>query len=209
MRGEGRCLFSSSQRRNPPRNALALSPARQSLGRSFSFLTLPPPRTTSSGWRAPIRRHRQSWWSRDANRHRVVLPVSSELLDSGDHPFGRQRRPEGNLRDSVCPVARIFTWVPPTSITSTFIMKPLELPKSRPPYPAEYRRRIVELARAGRSFADLAREFEPTENCMLNWVKQADLDNGRRHDGLTTDEREELNRLRRETGSTPGRRSSS
>jgi transposase len=88
----------------------------------------------------------------------------------------------------------------------------------------------VELARAGRSLAELAREFEPTENCIRNWVKQADLDNGRRHDGLTTDERAELIRLRREvrvlreekeilkkaaawfaqeTGSTPSRRSSS
>jgi transposase len=72
------------------------------------------------------------------------------------------------------------------------------MPKSRPPYPAEYRRRIVELARAGRSFAELAREFEPTENCIRNWVKQAALDSGWRRDGLTTEEREELNRLRRE-----------
>ena len=72
------------------------------------------------------------------------------------------------------------------------------MPKSRPPYPAEYRRRIVDLARAGRSFAELAREFEPTENCIRNWVKQAALDSGWRRDGLTTEEREELNRLRRE-----------
>ena len=104
------------------------------------------------------------------------------------------------------------------------------MPGSRPPYPPEYRRRIVELARAGRSFSELAREFEPTENCIRHWVKQAELDNGRRSDGLTTDEREELNQLRREnrvlreekeilkkaaawfaqeTGSTPSRPSSS
>jgi transposase len=104
------------------------------------------------------------------------------------------------------------------------------MPKSRPQYPQEYRRRIVELARAGRPIAELAREFEPTENCIRSWVQQADRDVGKRHDGLTTDEREELNRLRREnrvlreekeilkkaaawfageTGSTPGRRSSS
>jgi transposase len=104
------------------------------------------------------------------------------------------------------------------------------MPRSHKPYPPEYRRRIVELARAGRSLAELAQEFEPTENCIRNWVKQADLDNGRRHDGLTTDERAELTQLRREvrvlreekeilkkaaawfaqeTGSTPSRRSSS
>lgn len=72
------------------------------------------------------------------------------------------------------------------------------MPKSRPPYPEEYRRRIVELARAGRSLKELAKEFEPSENCIYNWVKQADLDNGKRSDGLTTDERAELAQLRRE-----------
>ena len=46
------------------------------------------------------------------------------------------------------------------------------MPKSRPPYPPEYRRKIVELARAGRPIKQLAREFEPTENCIRNWVKQ-------------------------------------
>jgi hypothetical protein len=45
-----------SQMRNPPRNALALLPARQPGGKSFSFFTLPPPRTTSSGSRAAIKR---------------------------------------------------------------------------------------------------------------------------------------------------------
>src|ERR1700684_1224493 len=72
------------------------------------------------------------------------------------------------------------------------------MPKSRPPYPAEYRRRIIELARAGRSINELAREFEPSANAIRKWLKQAGLDQGLRSDGLTTDERTELNRLRRE-----------
>jgi transposase len=72
------------------------------------------------------------------------------------------------------------------------------MPRSRPPYPAEYRRRVIELARAGRSIKQLAREFEPTANCIRNWIKQADLDDGRRSDGLTSDERAELAQLRRE-----------
>ena len=72
------------------------------------------------------------------------------------------------------------------------------MPKSRPPYPAEYRRRIIELARAGRSVNELAREFEPSANAIRKWLKQAGLDDGLRSDGLTTDERAELNRLRRE-----------
>jgi len=70
--------------------------------------------------------------------------------------------------------------------------------KTRRPYPFEYRRRIVELVRAGRSPARLAEEFEPSEQTIRNWVRQADLDAGTRTDGLATAEREELVRLRRE-----------
>ena len=65
-------------------------------------------------------------------------------------------------------------------------------------YPAEYRQRIVELVRAGRSPESLSREFEPTATAIRNWVRQAELDAGRRADGLITAEREELVRLRRE-----------
>jgi transposase len=72
------------------------------------------------------------------------------------------------------------------------------MPKSRPAYPPEYRQRIVELARAGRSIKQLARDFEPTETCIRHWVKQADLDAGRRRDGLTSEERAEVAQLRRE-----------
>ena len=72
------------------------------------------------------------------------------------------------------------------------------MPRSRPPYPPEYRRRMVELVRAGRTPEELSREFEPTAQSIRNWVEQADLDEGLREDGLTTTEREELRRLRRE-----------
>ena len=72
------------------------------------------------------------------------------------------------------------------------------MPKSRPPYSPELRRRLVEMVRAGRSPAALAEEFEPSEQCIRNWVKQADRDSGTRQDGLTTVEKEELSRLRRE-----------
>ena len=65
-------------------------------------------------------------------------------------------------------------------------------------YPPEYRERLVELVRAGRSPASLAREFEPSEQTIRNWVKQADLDEGRRGDGLTTQARKELRELKRE-----------
>jgi len=69
---------------------------------------------------------------------------------------------------------------------------------TRPVYPPEFRRRMVELVRSGRTPEALAREFEPTAQSIRQWVKQADLNEGRRADGLTTEEREELVRLRRE-----------
>jgi transposase len=72
------------------------------------------------------------------------------------------------------------------------------MPKSRPPYPPEFRRQIVEMVRAGRSPEELASEYEPTATTIRNWVAQSDLDTGRRTDGLTSDERAELARLRRE-----------
>ena len=72
------------------------------------------------------------------------------------------------------------------------------MPKSRPPYPPELRRRLVALARAGRSPGELAQQFEPSEQCIRNWVKQAERDEGKRQDGLTSEEKTELARLRRE-----------
>ena len=72
------------------------------------------------------------------------------------------------------------------------------MPSSRPPYPPEFRRQMVELVRSGRTPHELAKEFEPSDQTIRNWVKQADLDEGRRKDGLTTEERQELRRLRRE-----------
>jgi len=69
--------------------------------------------------------------------------------------------------------------------------------KTRPEYPAAFRAQIVELARSGRTAADLAREFEPSENTIRGWVKQADRDDGLRADGATSLEKAELRRLRK------------
>ena len=100
----------------------------------------------------------------------------------------------------------------------------------RAAYAPDYRRQMVELVRAGRTPGELAREFECSAQAIRNWVRQADRDEGRREDGLTSAERGELRRLRREnrqlreereilkkaaawfareTGTVPGRSSSS
>ena len=62
----------------------------------------------------------------------------------------------------------------------------------RPPYAPEYRLQMVELVRASRTPGELAREFECSAQAVRNWVRQADRDEGRREDGLTSTEREEL-----------------
>jgi len=64
-------------------------------------------------------------------------------------------------------------------------------------YPAEFRSKMVELVRAGRTPTELAREFEPTAQAIRNWVAESEIEAGHR-EGLTANEREELSRLRRE-----------
>jgi len=75
------------------------------------------------------------------------------------------------------------------------------MPKTRPPYPAEFRQQIVELAQAGRTPGERSREFGPSEQTMYNWLAQAVREPGkplRGQNGLTDAEREELIRRRRE-----------
>src|SRR2546422_228343 len=72
------------------------------------------------------------------------------------------------------------------------------MPKSHRPYPPAFRRQMIELVRRGRTPEELGQEFEPSAQAIRNWVKQAALDAGQRTDGLTTEEHEELRRLRRE-----------
>ena len=72
------------------------------------------------------------------------------------------------------------------------------MPKSHAPYPPEYRQQILELVCAGRTAEEPAKEFEPSAQCIRNWIKQEERDRGQRQDGLTSEERTELARLRRE-----------
>ena len=69
------------------------------------------------------------------------------------------------------------------------------MPRSRPP---EFRQRAVELARLReKPIAEIAQDLGISESCLRRWMAQADIDDGTRQ-GLTTDERAELVRLRRE-----------
>lgn len=73
--------------------------------------------------------------------------------------------------------------------------------RTRLPYSPEFRRQMVELARAGRDPDDLAREFEPTAQSIRNWIARANKKEGQQGDappGLNAVERDELSRLRRE-----------
>ena len=73
------------------------------------------------------------------------------------------------------------------------------MPKPKPPYPPEFRAEAIRLARtSGKPHAQLARELGMTGETLRQWLKQADLDAGARSDGLTSDEQEEVRRLRRE-----------
>lgn len=71
--------------------------------------------------------------------------------------------------------------------------------KHTPPYPLEFRAEAIRLARmSSKPHAQIARELGMTSETLRLWLKQADQDEGKRSDGLTSDEQEELRRLRRE-----------
>ena len=72
------------------------------------------------------------------------------------------------------------------------------MPRTRPPYTPEFRQKILDLVAQGHKPSELAKRFEPSVTAIRNWVAQAERDGGLRHDGLTTEEKKELQRLRRE-----------
>ncbi len=71
------------------------------------------------------------------------------------------------------------------------------MPRTRPPYPPAFRRQAVEMIRSGTPLKQVAAELGVSEQTLRNWRRQGDVDAGRA-EGLTTDEREELRRLRRD-----------
>ena len=71
------------------------------------------------------------------------------------------------------------------------------MPKSKPPYPEQFRREAVELVRQGRAVPDVASSLGVSGQSLRNWVRQEQLDRQERDDGLTSVEREELRQLRK------------
>ena len=66
------------------------------------------------------------------------------------------------------------------------------MPRTRNPYPAEFRDQIIALHRASRSIGELGQEFEPCAATIHGWVAQADRDDGRHADIQSSEERDEL-----------------
>ena len=84
-----------------------------------------------------------------------------------------------------------------------------DMPKTKPPYPAESRRQMVELVQAGRSPAQLAREFDCSAQTIVTWVARVAVDAGKPPPGKdtpTTAKREELMRRRRQAPAADGAR---
>jgi len=73
------------------------------------------------------------------------------------------------------------------------------MPNTKPLYPAEFKLEAVRLVKeSGRKISDIARDLGVTGELIRNWVRQYEIDTGEQ-EGLSTSEREELQRLRRET----------
>jgi transposase len=73
------------------------------------------------------------------------------------------------------------------------------VPRTRPSYPEEFRREAIELVRiSSKSQRQIAEDLGISDVTLRNWIRQAERDERKRPDGLSTDEREELHRLRRE-----------
>jgi transposase len=78
------------------------------------------------------------------------------------------------------------------------VRRNIRMPRTRPPYPPQFRAEAVKLVQtSGKSLKEISTDLGVSVESLRNWVKQAEIDEGQR-DGLTTAERDELRRLRRE-----------
>jgi transposase len=73
------------------------------------------------------------------------------------------------------------------------------VPRTRPPYPEEFRREAIRLAQLGdKPHSRLAKDLGVSDVTLRNWLKEEKASRGERPGGLSSDEREELARLRDE-----------
>ena len=73
------------------------------------------------------------------------------------------------------------------------------MPRTRPPYPEEFRREAIRLAQLGdKPQRKLAKDLGVSDVTLRNWLKQERAERGERPGGMSTEEREELARLRDE-----------
>ena len=73
------------------------------------------------------------------------------------------------------------------------------MPRTRPPYPEEFRREAIRLARLGdKPQRRLAKDLGISDVSLRRWIREEQAARGERPDGLSSDEREELQRLRDE-----------
>ena len=70
--------------------------------------------------------------------------------------------------------------------------------RARRSFTPQFKADAVRLTKSGKTIAQVARELDLTETALREWVRRAEADAGERHDVLTTEERDELTRLRRE-----------
>lgn len=74
----------------------------------------------------------------------------------------------------------------------------VHMPRTRPPYPPEFREQAIRLVKeAGKTMTEVARRLGVSVESLRHWIRQQEIDEGKR-EGLTTDEKKELERLRRE-----------
>ncbi|HMW46184.1 MAG TPA: transposase [Solirubrobacterales bacterium] len=72
------------------------------------------------------------------------------------------------------------------------------MPKTRPAYPEEFKLEAVQMVRSGRSAISVAEALGCSPQAIGQWLRKYEVENGIRSDGLNSDEREELKKLRRE-----------
>ena len=128
----------------------------------------------------------------------VLLVDADTQTTSSDFSLQRNNKTDGNAGFTCIKLAGQAVWSSPglVDIPDTWVKggcSHAEVPRT-----VSARRQMVELVRAGRTPGELAKEFEPSSESIRNWVRQAARDEGRGDGGLTTEEREELRRLRRE-----------